>query len=236
MGAADPVRRCAHQAQISISWASPGVCRCHRRPSRTGRSKAASSTRKVCSTSTISRTGTRRGNRAQAFRASVARLGLPAATLDAITDWIDTDSVTPARRREDAWLHAAGESDARGQRATRCAPPSSRSFAALSPEAGARTVAFVVALPTNAYTPLNVNTRRRPYFAAAVTGLSDAALPGHDRGSRTAPYSSVPNFARGSARARALRHEAAVTTSSSSYFLVTVRARQATSRRTPARC
>jgi general secretion pathway protein K len=161
------------------------------------------------------------------FERLFARLGLPAATLDAITDWIDADSVTLPAGAEDAW-YAQQPSPMLAANAPLVRTAELALVRGMSPETVRALSPFVIALPTNAYTPLNVNTAPPAVLAAAVKGLPDAALAGVIADRTRKPYSSVAEFRTRLPQSASIEQEQAYDVKSS-YFLVTVRARQGTS-------
>jgi general secretion pathway protein K len=167
------------------------------------------------------------GTERRRFEHLFARLGLPVPALDAITDWIDADSVTLPAGAEDAW-YAQQPSPMLAANAPLVRIAELAVVRGMSPEAVRALSPFVVALPANAYTPLNVNTAPPAVLAAAVTGLSDAALPGMIADRARKPYSSVAEFRTRLPQGASVEQEAAYDVKSS-YFLVTVRARQGTS-------
>jgi general secretion pathway protein K len=161
------------------------------------------------------------------FERLFARLGLPVAALDAITDWIDADSITLPAGAEDAWyvqqpspMLAANAPLVRTAELALVRGMSPDTVRALSP--------FVIALPANVYTALNVNTAPPAVLAAAVKGLPDAALAGMIAERVRKPYSSVVEFRNRLPQGATLDQEQGYDVRSS-YFLVTVRARQGTS-------
>jgi general secretion pathway protein K len=160
------------------------------------------------------------------FERLFARLGLPAATLDAITDWIDADSVTLPAGAEDAW-YAQQPSPMLAANAPLVRTAELALVRGLSPETVRALSPFVIALPGN-YTPLNVNTAPPAVLAAAVKGLPDAALAGMIADRTRKPYSSVAEFGNRLPQGASIEQEQGYDVKSS-YFLVTVRARQGTS-------
>ena len=148
--------------------------------------------------------------------------GIGAATLAAIADWIDPDSVVRDGGAEDAYYAgqpvpglAANAPVVRIAELAQVAGLSVQSLAAVSP--------FLSALPPG--TALNVNTAPAEVLATVVGGLSGARLAElvADRAAR--PYTTVADF-----RSR-LPRDATLPTDigldvKSSYFDVTVEARQ----------
>jgi general secretion pathway protein K len=161
------------------------------------------------------------------FERLFARLGLPVAALDAITDWIHADGVTLPAGAEDAG-YARQPSPMLAAKAPIVRLAELALVRGMSPETVRALSPFVAALPTNTYTPLNVNTAPPAVLAAAVTGLPDAALAGMIADRTRKPYSSVVEFRNRLPQGASIEQEQAYDVKSS-YFLVTVRARQGAS-------
>jgi general secretion pathway protein K len=159
------------------------------------------------------------------FERLFARLGVPVASLDAITDWIDVDSVTRPTGAEDAWYaQQASPMLAANAPVTRTAELAL--VRGLSPEAVRALAPYVIALPGE--TALNVNTAPPAVLAAAVKGLPDAALPGLIADRARKPFTGIQEFRNRLPQGASLDQETALDFRSA-YFLVTVRARQGTS-------
>jgi general secretion pathway protein K len=154
-----------------------------------------------------------------------ARLGVPAAAIDAITDWIDTDGVTRTAGAEDAW-YAQQASPMLAANAPIVRTAELALVRGLSPELVRTLAPYVIALPID--TQLNVNTAPSAVLAAAVNGLPDAALPGMIADRTRKPYVNVAEFRSRLPQGASIDQEAAFDVKSA-YFLVTVRARQGTS-------
>lgn len=159
------------------------------------------------------------------FERLFARLGVSVAALDAITDWIDADSVTRATGAEDAW-YAQQVSPMLAANAPVVRTAELALVRGLSPEVVRALAPYVIALPGG--TALNVNTAPPAVLAAAVTGLPDAALPGLIADRARKPFASMQEFRSRLPQGASLDQETALDFRSA-YFLVTVRARQGTS-------
>ncbi len=151
-----------------------------------------------------------------------ARLGIDAAALDAIADWVDDDGAARAGGAEDAWYSA------QSPRSLAANAPAVRvgelaAVRGLSAAAVASLAPYVTALPPP--TTLNVNTAP-PEVLAATAGITDVeALAALVAGRAQKPFTTVAEF-----RARLPRGsdagEAAGYSVNSRFFLVSIRARQ----------
>jgi general secretion pathway protein K len=156
------------------------------------------------------------------FETLFARRGWPPAALDAIADWIDSDDVARENGAEDAWYAREPSpmltADAPLVRVAELAPV--RGLSAATVRALAE---YVAALPSG--TRLNVNTAPPDVLAAALRGLDDDRLAAlvADRAAR--PFASLADLRARLPDGASVDDENALTVSSS-YFLVTVRARQ----------
>jgi general secretion pathway protein K len=151
-----------------------------------------------------------------------AQLGVDAAALDAIADWVDADGTARAAGAEDTW-YAAQRPPSLAANAPAIRSGELAAVRGLPAAALAALLPFVVALPPP--TALNVNTAP-PEVLAATTGITDAqALAALVAGRAQKSFTTVAEF-----RARLPRGsepgEAAGYAVSSRYFLVSVRARQ----------
>jgi len=151
-----------------------------------------------------------------------ARLGIDAAALDAIADWVDDDDVARAGGAEDGW-YSAQRPASLAANAPLLRVGELAAVRGLSPAAVAALAPYLIALPPP--TALNVNTAS-PEVLAAAAGIADAqGLAALVAGRAQKPFTTVAEF-----RARLPRGsepgEAAGYAVSSQFFLVTVRARQ----------
>jgi len=149
-----------------------------------------------------------------------ARVGVPAAGLDALAEWIK-----PSLARADdadAWyMRQPSPYLAAHRPVLRVAELAAvRGF---DPATLARLLPYVAALPSG--TPINVNTAPSAVLAAALPGLPDDAVAGLIAQRSTAPFASIEDFRSRLPQGVSLGDERAFAVSSS-YFLVTVRARQ----------
>jgi general secretion pathway protein K len=159
-------------------------------------------------------------------RARLERLfvqqGVPAATLDAIADWIDADQLPrPGGAEDAAYMQMASPSLAANAPLVRTAElaavrgVSSRDVARLAP--------FIAALPAG--TTLNVNTAPPEVIAAAVPGLEGSALSGLLADRARKPFSTIAEFRARLPGGATIGSESSLGVASN-YFLVSVRARQ----------
>jgi general secretion pathway protein K len=150
------------------------------------------------------------------------RLSIPPAALDAIADWIDPDSETRAGGAEDsAYLAAPSPSLAANAPLVRTAELAA--IRGLSAQQVAALAPFVVALP--APTALNVNTAPPEVMEAAIAGLGGDALTAWLAGRARKPFTTIAEFRARLPSGATIDNEAALAVASS-YFLVSVRARQ----------
>jgi general secretion pathway protein K len=156
-----------------------------------------------------------------------ARLGLPAASLDAIADWIDADSVTRPTGAEDAWYaQQANPMLAANAPVVRSAELSL--VRGLSPAAVNALAPYVVALPIA--TKLNVNTAPGPVLATTIDGLDATGLAALLSSRAQKPFTDIgSDFRSRLPQGAVLVNESGVDVKSN-YFLVTVLARQGETR------
>lgn len=151
-----------------------------------------------------------------------ARLGVPAAAIDALADWIDADGRARPNGAEDDWYARQPSpylpANAALLRARELAAVRGFDDAAL-----ARLLPYVTALPPG--TALNVNTAPAAVLAASLPGVPEDALSGLAAERLSKPFTSVSDFRNRLPQGAAIGDERAFTVSSG-YFLVTVRARQ----------
>jgi general secretion pathway protein K len=159
-------------------------------------------------------------------RARLARLfsglGVPAATLEAIADWIDADtSPRPGGAEDGAYAQLAAPALTANAPLVRAAEIAGvrgvpeRALNGLLP--------FVTALPAG--TGLNVNTASAETLTAALPDLAGEALATLVADRARKPYSTIAEFRARLPDGVALSDESAFTVSSR-YFLVSVRSRQ----------
>ena len=159
--------------------------------------------------------------RARLARVFAAR-GMPPATLDAIADWIDTDSSPRSAGAEDAaYAQTRSPSLAANAPLVRAAELAAirgvgeRSLQGLAP--------FVGAMPAG--TALNVNTASADVLAAALPDLGGDPLATFIAERARKPFSTIAEFRARLPRGVTLGDETAFTVASR-YFLVSVRSRQ----------
>jgi general secretion pathway protein K len=145
------------------------------------------------------------------------RLGIPSAALAALADWVGTGS-----QRADEWYVRQPSpylpANAPLLRARELAAVRGFDDAAL-----ARLLPYVTALPPG--TPLNVNTAPAPVLAAALPGVPEDAWSALATQRVAKPFTSVSDFRNRLPQGVPIGDERTLAVASS-YFLVTVRARQ----------
>jgi general secretion pathway protein K len=145
------------------------------------------------------------------------RLGIPSAALAALVDWVGTGS-----QRADEWYVRQPSpylpANAPLLRARELAAVRGFDDAAL-----ARLLPYVTALPPG--TPLNVNTAPAPVLAAALPGVPEDAWSALATQRVAKPFTSVSDFRNRLPQGVPIGDERTLAVASS-YFLVTVRARQ----------
>ena len=155
------------------------------------------------------------------FARLLARAGLPAAVEDAVIDWIDADLQSRPNGAEDAW-YARQPSPYLAANAPLLRVAELGAVRGFDDAALARLLPFVTALPGT--TPLNVNTAPAPVLAAAL-GVPEGAVAGLVAGRTAKPFTSVADFRNRLPEGATMADERAIAVASS-YFIVTVRARQ----------
>jgi len=151
-----------------------------------------------------------------------AQRGGPTAALDAIADWIDTDTIVRNAGAEDAFYSAQSvpglPPDAPVVRIAELASVKGVSTASLEAVAP-----FISALPAG--TPVNVNTAPPEVLATIVDGLDGDRLATlvADRASK--PFASIADFRSRLPNGASLAGETALSVKSG-FFYVTVEARQ----------
>jgi len=161
------------------------------------------------------------------FARLFTRLGLPVASLDAIADWIDTDSVTRPTGAEDGWyaqqsnpMLAANASVVRTAELALVRGLSTTAATALAP--------YVTALPSA--TRLNVNTAPGPVLATTLDGLDAGGLSALLASRAQKPFADIASDFRSRVPQGALLLNESGLDVKSNYFLVTVVARQGDTR------
>ncbi|MEJ7667261.1 MAG: type II secretion system minor pseudopilin GspK [Casimicrobiaceae bacterium] len=151
-----------------------------------------------------------------------SRFAVPLTTLPAIADWLDADGVPRASGAEDptyaqalSTVLTANAPLVRTGELTAVHGFGSLHFTRLAP--------FIAALPVG--TTLNVNTALPEVLSAAVAGLDGDALATFIVERERKPFTTVAEFRARLPRGLTFDNESAFGTSSS-FFLVTVRARQ----------
>ena len=161
------------------------------------------------------------------FARLFTRLGLPVASLDAIADWIDTDSVTRTTGAEDGWyaqqsnpMLAANASVVRTAELALVRGLSATAATALAP--------YVTALPSA--TRLNVNTAPGPVLATTLDGLDAGGLSALLASRAQKPFADIASDFRSRVPQGAVLVNESGLDVKSNYFLVTVVARQGDTR------
>ena len=166
------------------------------------------------------------GAAATAERLRIAQLfanrGLDARTLDALADWIDSDSSRRANGAEDGdYAQVSPTALAANAPLLRAAEMSA--VRGVGASAWAAVTNDVVALPTA--TTLNVNTAGADVIAAAIPGLAGESLAAFIAERARKPFTSAAEL-RERLPSGIAPPEGATFAFSSSYFLVSVRSRQ----------
>ncbi|MEP7182236.1 MAG: type II secretion system minor pseudopilin GspK [Betaproteobacteria bacterium] len=166
--------------------------------------------------------GIERGRIARLF----AQRGGPAAALDAIADWIDTDGAPRANGAEDAWYLAQPmpslTANAPVVRAAEIA-----AVRGVTPAVLAAVLPFVSALPVG--TPTNVNTASPEVLAAIVVNLPADGLATLLADRARKPFTTIAEFRARLPQGASIAGDEALGVASS-HFYVTVEARQGTTR------
>lgn len=170
----------------------------------------------------IDRSGTQGDVDRARFAQLFARLGVAAAALDALADWIDADSRARPNGAEDDW-YARQPSPYLAANAPLLRAAELGAVRGFDDTALARVLPYVTALPPG--TALNVNTAPAPVLAAALPGVPQGALSGLAAERVSRPFTSVADFRNRLPQGAVIGDERTFAVSSS-YFLVTVRARQ----------
>jgi general secretion pathway protein K len=161
------------------------------------------------------------------FARLFARLGVPVATLDAIADWIDPDSVTRPTGAEDAW-YAQQSNPMLAANAPIVRTAELSLVRGFSPAAVTTLAPYVVALPVA--TRLNVNTAPPAVLATAVDGLDASGLSALLACRAQKPFADIQSDFRSRLPPGATPVGESGLDVKSSYFLVTVLARQGETR------
>ncbi|HET9046491.1 MAG TPA: type II secretion system minor pseudopilin GspK [Casimicrobiaceae bacterium] len=156
------------------------------------------------------------------FERLFARLGIPASTLDAISDWIDADGeVRPGGAEDVFYRQQPSPALAANAPIVRLAELSVvRGF---TPEAVTSLSPYITALPGE--TRINVNTAPPQVLATAISGLDGGALSSLVESRSRQPFTSIPDFRARLPSTASIDNEGALSVGSD-YFLVTVVARQ----------
>jgi general secretion pathway protein K len=156
----------------------------------------------------------------------IARRGMPAAVLAAMADWIDADSAAGDMGGEDAFYLA--------QSVPRLAANAPVLRVAelgvvkgVTPRMLAAILPYVSALPAG--TPVNVNTAPREVLAAIVVGAGDESLEALLADRARKPFTTLAEFRARLPDGTALASDSALSVKSS-YFYVTIEARQGSTR------
>jgi general secretion pathway protein K len=166
------------------------------------------------------------GPQGDAERARLARLlataGLPAATLDALSDWIDSDAQVRGNGAEDAY-YARQPAPYLAANAPLLRIGELAAVRYFDDAALARLLPYVSALPAG--TALNVNTAPLPVLAAALPGVPAPVLARLAAERVDHPFTNIADF-RTRLPAEAILGDERSFAVSSNFFIVTVRARQ----------
>jgi len=153
-----------------------------------------------------------------------AARGVPPAGADVVSDWIDEDSTTRESGAEDGFYLA--------QRAPRLAPNTPLLRVAeigaakdMAPRAVAALLPFLSALPTG--TPVNVNTAAPEVLATIVENLDAERLEKLLADRARKPFTTIAEFRARLPDGATLASDVALAVASS-YFLITIDARQGT--------
>jgi general secretion pathway protein K len=161
------------------------------------------------------------------FARLFARLGVPVASLDAIADWIDADSITRPTGAEDAW-YAQQSNPMLAANTTVMRPSELALVRGLSPSAMTTLAPYVTSLP--AATRINVNTAPGPVLATAIEGLDSTGLSALLASRAQKPFTDIPSdFRSRLPQGATLVYESGLDVKSN-YFVVTVVARQGETR------
>jgi general secretion pathway protein K len=160
------------------------------------------------------------------FERLFARLGLPAAALDAIADWIDADSATRGGGAEDGW-YAQQPNPMLAANAPVVRTAEMALIRGMSPAVVTTLAPYVIALP--APTKINVNTASGTVLAASVDGLDATGLSALLASRAQKPFTGVADFRTRLPQGASIGSEAGFDVGSR-YFLVTVVARQGDTR------
>jgi general secretion pathway protein K len=158
----------------------------------------------------------------QRFTRLFAALGVPATTLAAMADWVDTDDVVQEGGAEDAWY----SSEADGSRAATAPATRFEELAlvrGMTPAAMTRLRPFVTSLPAD--TPVNVNTAPAEVLGALLEGAEPALVATLVARRGVRPFASADDL-RALLPANVAIIDPAMISVKTRYFLVSVRARQ----------
>lgn len=153
-----------------------------------------------------------------------AQRGGPVQAINAITDWIDTDTVARDSGAEDAFYaeHGGGvlPPNAPIVRIAELAP-----VAGVAPAALAAVAPFLSALPAG--TPVNVNTAPPEVLAAIVKDMRNDAVPTLVTSRAQKPFTSIADFRSRLPNGANLDNDSGLAVRSD-FFLISVEARQGT--------
>jgi len=159
--------------------------------------------------------------RARALRL-FTRLGVPAAALDAVADWVDRDAEARPNGAEDAWYarQPVGYLAANAPLVRVAEVEAVRGF---DEAILARVLPYVTALPAG--TPLNVNTAPLPVLAAALPTVPPDVLAQLATERVQRPFIDIADFRNRLPPDTPIGNEPTFSVSTN-FFIVTVRARQ----------
>jgi general secretion pathway protein K len=156
------------------------------------------------------------------FSRLFARVGVPAAAVDALADWTDADNQARGNGAEDAW-YARLPTPYLTANAPLVRVAEIAAVRYFDDPTLARALPFITALPAG--TALNVNTAPVQVLAAALGGVSAEALTRLAAERIARPFTSVADFRNRLPAEASIGDERAFAVSTR-YFLVTVRAHQ----------
>jgi general secretion pathway protein K len=159
----------------------------------------------------------------QRFARLFDALRIPPATLAAVVDWVDSDSVVEAGGAEDSWYRQMAQPGlAANMPATKLEELAA--VRGMNPTVLEAMSRFVTALPDD--TPLNVNTAPPELLAASIEGVEPTALVALVSSRAQQPFQSIADFRARLPQGASLVGDEAMYGVKSRFFLVWVRAHQ----------
>jgi general secretion pathway protein K len=166
--------------------------------------------------------GTRGDDERERAARLLARAGVAAAAVDALADWVDEDGDARPNGAESTW-YARLPTPYRSADRPLLRVAEIAAVRGFDPAAVARLAPLVTALPEA--TALNVNTAPVAVLAASLRGASEASLAELATDRVTHPFTTIDDFSSRLPQGATLLDRRGYDVKSS-YFLVTVRARQ----------